>query len=105
MRYVLFFIRYEGRLDFWCWSRRDYNEIDLRKLPITLNFREEEFMPFTTSFFYNQTSKCVKCNSPEKWAENWIDVSDPWNSPDNVPCPTNTTPIATFDWNTYSKKL
>ena len=103
--YYIFFIRYEGRLDFWCWSRRDYNEIDLRQLPITLNFREEEFLPFTTSFFYNQTSRSIKCNSSEEWADNWVDVSSNFYDPENIPCPTNVGTVGYFDWDRFPQKM
>ena len=100
---ILFFIRYEI-FDFWCWSRRDYIETDLRQVSITLNFREEVFTSFNTSFFYNQTSKSIKCNSQDEWAENWIDVSHQWSYP-RVPCSTNVAPVATFDWEPYSKRM
>ena len=84
----------------------DYSEQDIKQVPITLNFREEVFTPFTTSFFYNQTSRSIKCNSPEEWGENWIDVSNQWYPPDNIPCSTNVTPVvAAFDWHPYSNKL
>ena len=90
---------------FWCWSRKDYNETDLRQLPITMNFREEIFGPFSTSFFYNQTSKSVQCNSSEEWAKNWTYVGGQWPDAHNVPCSTNIYPIASFDWDPMSRKL
>ena len=83
----------------------DYDETDLRKLPITLNLREEVFGPFSTSFFYNQKNKSLKCNSPEEWATNWTVVSDQWHTAHNVPCSTNISPIASFDWDPMSRKL
>ena len=101
----VFFIRHEDHFDFWCWSRKEYNETDLRQLPITLNFREEIFTPFSTSFFYNQTSQSIKCNSPEEWARNWIDASDLFHPPKKVPCSTNVVPVVTFTWDPFSKKL
>ena len=72
-----------------------------------MNFREVEVFPsFSASFFYkqNQTSKSIKCNSSEEWAENWIDVSHQWSYP-RVPCSTNVAPVATFDWEPYSKRM
>ena len=101
---ILFFIRYEI-FDFWCWSRRDYIETDLRQVSITLNFREEVFTSFNTSFFYNQTSKSIKCNSQDEWAESWIDVSDTWHPPSNIPCSTNVSAVAVFDWFSFQQKL
>ena len=102
--YELSFLRYVDSFNFWCWSRRDYNETDLRQLPITMNFREEVFTSFTTSISYNQTSKSIKCNSHEEWAENWIDVSNQWNNV-NIPCYTNVSPIATLTWIPFSKTM
>ena len=90
---------------FWCWSRRDYNEKDLRQLPITLDIREEIFTSFNASFLYNQSNKSIKCNSHEEWAENWIDVSDPIHPPTSVPCFTNISAVGYFEWDPYPNKL
>jgi hypothetical protein len=64
-------------------------------------------MPFTTSFFYkqNETSKSIKCNGTEKWAENWIDVTNLWQEVTDVPCSTNDALVAYFDWDGFSQKL
>ena len=70
-----------------------------------MNFREEVFTSFTTSISYNQTSKSIKCNSHEEWAENWIDVSDPFHSPVQVACSTNENAVAYFTWDPYPNKL
>ena len=81
----------------------DYNQTDLKQLPITPNIRKELFTPFSTSFFYNQTSRSIKCNSSEEWAEKWIDVSDLWKDI-NVPCSTNDSLVAYFEWDGYEQK-
>ena len=91
--------------NFWCWGRKDYSEKNLRQLPIILNFREEVFTSFSTSFLYNKTSRRIQCNSSEEWAKNWFDVSDQSNPPNDVPCSTTVSPVAAFDWNPYSEKL
>ena len=83
----------------------DYNETELRQLPITLNFREVVFTSFSTSFLYNQTSKSIKCNSTEEWAKNWIDVSNMWEPHNSVVCSTNVSSIAYFQWDPYGNNL
>ena len=100
----LFFIRYKEGFQYWCWSRGDYNETDLRQQPINLNLRVEKFTSFSTSFFYNPRNRSIKCNSPEEWAENWIHVGDQWNSP-KVPCSINAALVATFEWYYWSDTL
>ena len=70
-----------------------------------MDSREEVFTSLDTSFFYNQTSKSIKCNSHEQWGQNWIDVSDPFHSPDHVPCSTNENAVAYFSWDSYPNRL
>ena len=104
--WIILFIRYENGSYFWCWSRKDIDETDLKQMPIILNFREEGFMPFSTSFFYNQTTKSIKCNSHEDWAENWIDVSDLFHPPEFIRCPTNVfDTIVYFSWEPWNYKM
>ena len=89
------------RPSFWCWSRKDYDENYLKKLNISIAYKEETFNSFSTTFTYNGSH--VKCDSEEEWAQTWFDLSNYLIPVPPIPCVTNTSsiPVASFQWGGY----
>ena len=87
----------DGRLSYWCWSRLDNNDDELKKFPISSGYNyDSEFneminRPFTANFYINETH--ITCTDYEEW---WI--TNPGEAfHDNVHCPTSTgIPVASF---------
>ena len=76
---------------FWCWSRRDVKEADVKKYPITTSFVEDLELqdlifnhPFTISYRFNGSH--FQCNVDELWNDSWFNDSAASTSP----CITNT---------------
>ena len=76
---------------FWCWSRGDVKEADIKKYPITTSFVEDLELqelifnhPFTISYRFNGSH--FQCNVDELWNDSWFN-----NTADSTsPCITNT---------------
>ena len=86
--------------EFWCWSRKDYDENFLQNISISTVFRDEKisFESISTSFISNRTH--VKCDSNVSWFQEWVYIGNPFMNNAELPCVTNSTyiPVATFTW-------
>jgi hypothetical protein len=77
------------RLMYWCWSRHDNNEDDLKKFAISANGYDYDNAevngiinrPFTARLYFNETH--ITCQENEEWS---IPIFDALN----VYCPTST---------------
>ena len=86
-----------GTLLYWCWSRHDNSDDELKSLTISAGYNyDSEFnaminRPFTTNFHINETH--ITCADYEEW---WI--TNPGETfHDNIHCPTSTgIPVASF---------
>ena len=87
------------RLMYWCWSRHDNSDDNLKNLPISAghNYNNSYFndiinRPFTASFFVNETH--IFCLENEKW---WSQIL--FFGPTNVYCSISTgIPVADFHY-------
>ena len=76
---------------FWCWSRKDVKEADVKELSIITSFVEDYELkdlifnqPFSISYRFNGSH--FQCNVDELWNDLWFDR----NFSSNSPCITNT---------------
>ena len=82
------------RLMYWCWSRHDNNEDDLKNLAISADeygYDNSEVngiinRPFTARFYSNETH--ITCQENEEWS---IPIGIGINNPNNVYCPITST--------------
>ena len=89
---------------YWCWSRQDINDGDLKNLTISaVSYDNSEIndilnRPFSATFSVNETH--IICHDNEDW---WTAISDnPYG--DSVYCPISTgIPVATFSYNKQRK--
>ena len=78
---------------YWCLSRRDYSQTDLKNIPISTSYIGGRMIEeFSTYFETNGTH--VKCYSNEEWAQQWFELGFYWGAP----CNTNITFVATIGW-------
>ena len=75
----------------WCWSRKDINETQIKKLPIITSFVEDyelQDLIFnqTFSISYRFNGSHFQCNVDEFWNDLWFDK----NVDSTSPCITNT---------------
>ena len=85
-------------MQYYCWSRKDIDENDLKNVTIaTANVYDHELAaminkPFSTQFKFNGSH--FKCDSEESWANRSFYAST-WFF---MPCATNSIPAAVFYW-------
>ena len=97
----------DTRTMYWCWSRQDNSDDDLRHLTISSDINDNsEFNdvinePFTANFYINETH--IICLENEEW---WsaIDGSADWMIT-NVYCPTSTGISVAFFYYTMQQQM
>ena len=84
-------------VQYWCWSRRDFNETRHRNNPIyapDFSIKDDQVLQsFSTSFEFNETHARCNYKQDHEWEQTWFDLSA-----DDVPCSTSTLPVAIFQW-------
>ena len=83
-------------VQYWCWSRRDFNETRNRNNPIyapDFSIKDDQVLQsFSTSFEFNETHARCHYKQDEEWEQTWFDPAY------DVPCSTSTLPVAIFQW-------
>ena len=83
---------------YYCWSRRDFNETKNLKNQITapeFSINDNQMLEtFSTSFEFNGTHARCHYKQDQEWETRWYNV----NTSGEIPCSTNTLPVATFIW-------
>ena len=80
-----------GANNYWCWSRRDFSDSDLKKIPITRSVNDDIVTEKLTITFENNATH-IRCNG--KWPREWMGL----HQLHSMPCETSTFPIAYVDW-------
>ena len=82
---------------YWCWSRRDFNETKNIKTQISapeyLIDDNQVLESFKTSFEFNETHARCHHKQDHEWENQWYDLET-----SEVPCSTSTLPVAMFAW-------
>ena len=90
--------RDDFQTEFFCWSRKDYDEKIIKNVTIsTAHVKENDLSaninkPFSTQFTSNGTH--LKCDTMEKWATDSINVTSTSFGYKNLPCVTSTISVA-----------
>ena len=95
-----------AKIAYWCWSRQDVNETQVKGLPIMTSFVEDFELqqrifhqPFSISYRFNGSH--FQCHVDESWNDSWFD-----NDVDSTsPCITNTSLPVNVKYHTKGNNL
>ena len=92
--------------EFWCWSRKDVKEADVKDISIIASFVQDYELqdrifnqPFSISYRFNGSH--FQCNADELWNDSWFDQ----NVVSTSPCVTNTSLPVNVKYHNHDNNL
>ena len=96
---------YEYYHNYWCWSRRDFDETTLKNTIIISDYVEDKELqdlisqPFSMRYHFNGSH--FQCDKNESWNDRWFSVETESTSP----CITNTSLPVNVKYHAANKTL